>query len=378
MTSKLIIELLILALIAVGAVRIFFHTCIVRDYLSFCPVLAFVLALCFPLAWPVDLIFLAAAFLSVLSFFFNLPYIVQFAKGLRFSHFTAALFIASPFFLVLSLGLGALLVGLHPVVRDAPEITEKRELLEGSLASGLFVRSSYVAPVNGVAESLTAADTQSDMPLLIFVPDIRSGLEGSRALSEELALRGYEVFAAEIYSRDGSYLSSCNSRALRRFASRLAFARSALWLSQNEESFASVLRASYTALIDTKAKEAASEGRQVFLLGESYARGILKSLAETNGAVDAAFCIGEEGSYAGEAGGYAEGYGFIRQSDPWLAVLLGGSRDADCTEAALIAEAADSFFKGAAFNGTEQPEIEAMTADDTGDSIIEETSTEDI
>ncbi|GMO51207.1 MAG: hypothetical protein Pg6C_15810 [Treponemataceae bacterium] len=333
MVDSTLAFLLILFLCAVLCLRFFFQDGIARDSLSvLAPGNLVLCVLCF-FAWGVSLSSLLVAFSALIVFFINAHSFFCFAARLKHGRFSGGFAAASLITLPLILAAGALLVYTRPVSSGGgvlrkikmpsgtAEIQRENAVFTGSLGGGFFPRSGILEPLNGYITAFAPRDKDAgDMPLVLFVSDIRASVNDYEPFLMRLADEGYEVKAAEFFTRDNRRFGSfMDSRPVRKFAACFLASLDKELFDADTGLHAAIAAKEYEALIELYGKEAARSGRTVFLLADSDARIVQQAAGGFWQGVSVTVTPGP-----------APGVGCIEQTDPLFALCLGFQRDPLC------------------------------------------------
>lgn len=325
MNQQFVAEIAVLVLLLACSARIFFSARIRLDALSILGLAALVCTVIAVGAWGLSVVWAALGVLSAVSALCNARPLAGFVRRARHREFSGVCCIVSFVLFIAGALLLCAVVCLRP--RDPAAalrgVSEETAALTGTLNGGLEFRSRFSQPVAGKLVRFSAAQSAASAPVILTVPDIRSGIAGLHPLYVELARLGYEVIAAELYTPDGSYFSGIADRmSMRRFSAQ----RQTLFANEryeiNDDFYVVRALSSFRALFELCEPE--TRGRSVFFLGESYAVRAVQELHEKEGLGTGYFCINgaDAAGMVHTLDGYREGYACITQSDPLFAGLL--------------------------------------------------------
>jgi hypothetical protein len=307
MFSSLSAFLLILTVCAALCLRCLFQDRISRDSLSVLALANMVLCVLCLFAWDLSLAFLLVFFLTFIVLLINLRCMLRVGSHLRHGGFSAGFVIASLLTLLPVIVCGVLLVYYRPVSIDNNGVTKQTATFTGSFRSGFFERSAF-QPLNALVTSFAPNDMNERAPLVLFVSPDESSASDYEPFFLLLCKEGYEIKAAEFWTFDSRRFSApLDSKLFRKFAARLNAVRGE-WGAGDSKS------REYAALIDLYGKDAAQNGRRVYLLCDYNVAAAIKAAQSFPEA------------FAVRAGPKA-GFGCIEQTEPLLARVLGFRRD---------------------------------------------------
>ena len=328
MNSQFIVHLAILLMVIIASLRIFLSSRIELDGLSFFAPGALLCAASAVFVWGLSPSLCILLILSSVLFICNLRPLLQFIHHISHRSFSAKFCFVSFILLISAIAFLVLIIYLYP--QDPPAqikgVSERTIALTGTLNGGISERKMFSQPITGKLAHFISKNTTEQQPVLLSIPDIRSGIVGMHPLYTELAKRGYEVIAAELYTQDGSYFSGIADRmTLRRFTAQCQtlFANNRYIL--NNDFYIIRSQSAYQALLNLYADKLT--GRKIFLIGESYSQEAVSVLTEKDNRIAGYFCINgiDSNGNTFELPNYQQGYACISQSDPLFAAVLNGT-----------------------------------------------------
>jgi hypothetical protein len=329
MLGSVAAALLILSLCAIICLRCLFQESISRDSISFLSLVNIILCVLYLFAWGVSLTLLLISCVALVVFFLNIQNLVRFTARLKHGRFSTGFVIGSLVMLPIIAGAGFLVAYTRPVndypvrvnfkpvfPQEPPAVLRRTDVFSGSFRSGFSPRRGVFEPLNVYVTTFSPRDKNAaDLPLVLFVCDVRASVRDYEPFLVRLAGAGYEVRAAEFFTDDNRRFGALlNSKPLRKFSARMASLHGKEPVDADAAS--AIAAKEYGILIDWYGKDAADGGRAVFLLADSSVDAVNRASANFS-----------PGKPAVVTPGPVPGFGCIEQTDPLFARYLGFERD---------------------------------------------------
>ena len=339
MYNPILGEWLILSLLFLNCSRIFFIKYGKVDVLTVLAPVCVILSVLQIVAWGVYLYSAVILFISIFCFFTNFRAFLRFKAGLLVDHYSAAFKVGEVMVLLLTLGVGALLVYFRPGnTRPSDYSAEIKKIrLSGDFTGG-FSESLPFQLAQGEVILVQPADERNfNGQSIIVMADKSATAAEYMPLMLNFAGKGFKVFSGEFYARDMKW---CHSGADFKF-----FRRSMLF---------------HDRLFDLKQFEMQ---KQFFTFNIEKEFGAMLKLVKDetlrdDGTFEPVYLVGDwmsgialpefKGDNADSVSGYAlltdfeeyqtPGFGFIQSTDPLLAYKMGLEKDLNFTAARTIAE----------------------------------------
>ena len=333
---RVIGELLIFFLLFLTNSRVLYVRHEKRDSLVILAPVSLFLVLLHILAWGLDFFNFYALVLSIIVLLSNFHALFRYSENLYIDHYSVLMIFWTVITSILSIGGMVVLIIFYPINYSNKKlnINETTSYYEGSIRSG-FTEKSVFGRTNMILhefspvvsdDSVTPADSE-DL-IIVFVADKRSESEYSKNYLQLLASKGYTVCTADIYTDDIKWLGI---KTEARFYRRAAMITKSLFYPQD---FA-LEHTKYTynttneleALIPMLQEhygqnEAYSQPVKFFLISDELGSTATEYFAKKNEDLVAGYLLlNSIPDYK------SDGYGFISQTEPLLARILGFKRD---------------------------------------------------
>ena len=304
-----------------------------RDAMVILAPLSLFLVLLHILAWGLDIYNLYGLVLSVIVLLSNFHALFRYSENLYIDHYSFLMIFWTIVTSILSVGAIVVLIVFYPISYSNKKlnINETTTYYEGSIRSG-FTEKTVFGRTNLILHEFTpvvAADTSSQEDLIIvYVADKRSETEYSKNYLQLLASKGYTVCSAGIYTDDIKWLGI---KAEARFYRRMSMIIRSLFYSKifaldhtkytynttNElEALIPLLQEYYSQ------KEQYSDSLKFFIISDELGSDATEFFAKKNPELVTGYLLlNSISEYK------TEGYGFITQTEPLLARILGNTRD---------------------------------------------------
>lgn len=339
MYNPILGEWLILSLLFLNCIRIFFIKYGKVDVLTVLAPVCVILSVLQIVAWGVYLYSAVILFISIFCFFTNFRAFLRFKAGLLVDHYSAAFKIGEVMVLLLTLGVGALLVYFRPGnTRPSDYSAEIKKIrLSGDFTGG-FSESLPFQLAQGEVILVQPADERNfNGQSIIVMADKSATAAEYMPLMLNFAGNGFKVFSGEFYARDMKW---CHSGADFKFFRRSMLFHDRLFdlkqFEMQKQFFTFNIEKEFGAMLKLVKDETLRDDgtfEPVYLVGDWMSGIALPEFKADN---------------ADSVSGYAlltdfeeyqtPGFGFIQSTDPLLAYKMGLEKDLNFTVARTIAE----------------------------------------
>lgn len=339
MYNPILGEWLILSLLFLNCIRIFFIKYGKVDVLTVLAPVCVILSVLQIVAWGVYLYSAVILFISIFCFFTNFRAFLRFKAGLLVDHYSAAFKIGEVMVLLLTLGVGALLVYFRPGnTRPSDYSAEIKKIrLSGDFTGG-FSESLPFQFAQGEVILVQPADERNfNGQSIIVMADKSATAAEYMPLMLNFAGKGFKVFSGEFYARDMKW---CHSGADFKFFRRSMLFHDRLFdlkqFEMQKQFFTFNIEKEFGAMLKLVKDETLRDDgtfEPVYLVGDWMSGIALPEFKADN---------------ADSVSGYAlltdfeeyqtPGFGFIQSTDPLLAYKMGLEKDLNFTVARTIAE----------------------------------------
>lgn len=339
MYNPILGEWLILSLLFLNCSRIFFIKYGKVDVLTVLAPVCVILSVLQIVAWGVYLYSAVILFISIFCFFTNFRAFLRFKAGLLVDHYSAAFKIGEVMVLLLTLGVGALLVYFRPGnTRPSDYSAEIKKIrLSGDFTGG-FSESLPFQLAQGEVILVQPADERNfNGQSIIVMADKSATAAEYMPLMLNFAGKGFKVFSGEFYARDMKW---CHSGADFKFFRRSMLFHDRLFdlkqFEMQKQFFTFNIEKEFGAMLKLVKDETLRDDgtfEPVYLVGDWMSGIALPEFKADN---------------ADSVSGYAlltdfeeyqtPGFGFIQSTDPLLAYKMGLEKDLNFTAARTIAE----------------------------------------
>lgn len=339
MYNPILGEWLILSLLFLNCIRIFFIKYGKVDVLTVLAPVCVILSVLQIVAWGVYLYSAVILFISIFCFFTNFRAFLRFKAGLLVDHYSAAFKIGEVMVLLLTLGVGALLVYFRPGnTRPSDYSAEIKKIrLSGDFTGG-FSESLPFQLAQGEVILVQPADERNfNGQSIIVMADKSATAAEYMPLMLNFAGKGFKVFSGEFYARDMKW---CHSGADFKFFRRSMLFHDRLFdlkqFEMQKQFFTFNIEKEFGAMLKLVKDETLRDDgtfEPVYLVGDWMSGIALPEFKADN---------------ADSVSGYAlltdfeeyqtPGFGFIQSTDPLLAYKMGLEKDLNFTAARTIAE----------------------------------------
>lgn len=339
MYNPILGEWLILSLLFLNCIRIFFIKYGKVDVLTVLAPVCVILSVLQIVAWGVYLYSAVILFISIFCFFTNFRAFLRFKAGLLVDHYSAAFKIGEVMVLLLTLGVGALLVYFRPGnTRPSDYSAEIKKIRFSGDFTGGFSESLPFQLAQGEVILVQPADERNfNGQSIIVMADKSATAAEYMPLMLNFAGKGFKVFSGEFYARDMKW---CHSGADFKFFRRSMLFHDRLFdlkqFEMQKQFFTFNIEKEFGAMLKlVKDKTTQKDGtfEPVYLVGDWMSGIALPEFKADN---------------ADSVSGYAlltdfeeyqtPGFGFIQSTDPLLAYKMGLEKDLNFTAARTIAE----------------------------------------
>ena len=339
MYNPILGEWLILSLLFLNCIRIFFIKYGKVDVLTVLAPVCVILSVLQIVAWGIYLYSAVILFISIFCFFTNFRAFLRFKAGLLVDHYSAAFKIGEVMVLLLTLGVGALLVYFRPGnTRPSDYSAEIKKIrLSGDFTGG-FSESLPFQLAQGEVILVQPADERNfNGQSIIVMADKSATAAEYMPLMLNFAGKGFKVFSGEFYARDMKW---CHSGADFKFFRRSMLFHDRLFdlkqFEMQKQFFTFNIEKEFGAMLKLVKDETLRDDgtfEPVYLVGDWMSEIAMPEFKADN---------------ADSVSGYAlltdfeeyqtPGFGFIQSTDPLLAYKMGLEKDLNFTAARTIAE----------------------------------------
>lgn len=339
MYNPILGEWLILSLLFLNCIRIFFIKYGKVDVLTVLAPVCVILSVLQIVAWGIYLYSAVILFISIFCFFTNFRAFLRFKAGLLVDHYSAAFKVGEVMVLLLTLGVGALLVYFRPGnTRPSDYSAEIKKIrLSGDFTGG-FSESLPFQLAQGEVILVQPADERNfNGQSIIVMADKSATAAEYMPLMLNFAGKGFKVFSGEFYARDMKW---CHSGADFKFFRRSMLFHDRLFdlkqFEMQKQFFTFNIEKEFGAMLKLVKDETLRDDgtfEPVYLVGDWMSGIALPEFKADN---------------ADSVSGYAlltdfeeyqtPGFGFIQSTDPLLAYKMGLEKDLNFTAARTIAE----------------------------------------
>lgn len=325
---KLAGDILILIFLIITNGRVFSLKKSRTDSLVMLAPLSFLLSSLMLFAFSVDIFSILIWLLSLLVLLTNFHALFRISSKLVIDRYSGLMKGWAVFTLAFS---SAILLGLiffRPVYVSSSKlgVTETKKNFSGSFASDFSETETFTICNAYFTEFSTCPEITYRSNVVIFMPDKRGDTEAYKPFLQKLSKAGFTVCTCDFYTKDGKWIHSIeDSRMLRSFGLRLrSLVNRQDYLSRREYftfNFSKELEALLKIL-----KTRYGEDCRYFIatdnLGITAANDIAQKYSDL---ITGTFDISTVPEYK------TAGYGFVEQTDPLTALLLGQKRDKNFT-----------------------------------------------
>lgn len=339
MYNPILGEWLILSLLFLNCIRIFFIKYGKVDVLTVLAPVCVILSVLQIVAWGVYLYSAVILFISIFCFFTNFRAFLRFKAGLLVDHYSAAFKIGEVMVLLLTLGVGALLVYFRPGnTRPSDYFAEIKKIrLSGDFTGG-FSESLPFQLAQGEVILVQPADERNfNGQSIIVMADKSATAAEYMPLMLNFAGKGFKVFSGEFYARDMKW---CHSGADFKFFRRSMLFHDRLFdlkqFEMQKQFFTFNIEKEFGAMLKLVKDETLRDDgtfEPVYLVGDWMSGIALPEFkADNEDSVSGYALLTDFEEYQ------TPGFGFIQSTDPLLAYKMGLEKDLNFTVARTIAE----------------------------------------
>lgn len=316
-------ELLIFILLLITNLRVFFVEHVKRDPLVALAPFTLILSILQILAWGFEVFTALGFILSFLVLLSNFHAMFRYSEQLYIDHYSPLMKCWSIFTTILSSLFILLTLYFYPIQLNNSKIQvqENQTKLTGSFRTG-FTPASPFSGTNGFLHEFTPQNNINKKEIILFIPDKRGNTFYYKPYLQLLAKEGFTVCSADFYSNDNKWLHSfADSKTFRRLGMCLTSLLQPQYFLSQREYF------SYNTSIELKElariiPEIYGTDAKIFIISDGMGEIAINDFAKSN--PDFAAGILALNSIEDFK---TSGYGFVEQTDPLLALVLGYKRD---------------------------------------------------
>ena len=322
-------EFLIFLLLLITNSRVFFVESR-KDSIVLLSPLAVLLAVFQIFSWGFDVFTGTALILSILVLFSNFHALYRYFERLYVDHYSPLMYIWAISTCLVCLFCLAFLIYFAPstpltqrrVNKTTTNVIMERERFNGSFRSG-FEKASSLQKTN-IQFNIFAPETKNDLPLIVFFPDKRAETYHYIPYLLQLAEEGYTIISSDINTKDCLWLHNpLDARPLRRFGMLLASQMDPFKFDSQTEFYTYNSSLECKAVFDLLKKKYADNPEQKYILMSDFMADTAVSdyAKEHQNQIAGIIYMNQLPDYQ------TKGYGFVAQTDPFVASLLNIKRD---------------------------------------------------
>lgn len=337
-------KLLICFFLLLSHLRIFFTQQEKNSGLCILSPIAFFVALLDFLAYGANIFSCTLCVLSLFAFIFNVRALMRFFYSLHVDRYSASFVVFSVFMVIASLALAISIFYFSPVRMRSSDlgISEKDIRLSGSMRSG-FLKSNMFEFASGyvtVCEPDNFSEN-SELPIVLVLPDKRGDVKAYRPYMLELSKIGYTVAGADFYTDELDYLESVsNKKLLRKFSFSVKSLRDQKFLQDNSSKHTMLELQEISTFIKFIQNEFGNERKIFFVADGMTCEAAKKYMEENNAAISGVFIMNDRSYYK------TSGFGMVEQTNPLVAkVVFNLPRDKTFSMPKRLAADTDEYIK---------------------------------
>lgn len=328
MESPFFGELLILYLLLLNCCRMFFLRYGKVDSLTILAPITVILAVLQIFAWGVSTVSVVILFISLFCFFTNFRALLRFAGGLYVDHYNFGFKVGAFLVIILSLLVTGFLFKYRPVIlnKKSFDVVQKKVRVSGDFTGGLR-KSELFEKADGeilIIEPEKNWNCQS----IVVIADKRADSIEYIPLMKFLAVKGYRVYGGDFFTRDSKWLGKAgNFKSVRKFLMKTAYFDNPTKFEAEKEFYSFNCQKELKEMLDFVEREEAVESENglqfepVFVIGDWMSDICLEDVAKNDSRISGYLKLSEVKEYE------TCGFGFVQQTEPFTAHLLGKERD---------------------------------------------------
>lgn len=340
-------ELLILFLITANCARIFFLRYGKVDSLTILAPISFVLCLLQIFAWGIDVFSAILLFISLFCSIINFRALLRFSSGLYVDYYSIAFKFGAVFTLILAVAEIVLILVFMParMLPSSFKVVEQKFRVTGNLLNNIEI-AKYFEKSCGEVKIYKPENKEIAKPeTIILIADKRADTFNYEPYIFTLVQKGYTVYSADFYSKDLKWLHSVGDL---RFLRRAFLVYKSLF---NKERFESEKEFyTYNSGIECNAifnfvsnlrneendENLQEKSNSIFIVSDWMSENAVQDFYKLNSQK-----VGGIINLCDFAEYQTKGYGFVEQTDPFVAFCLGFKKDSKLKNVSLIAAATE-------------------------------------
>ena len=365
MNSPFLGEALILSLLIFNCARFFFLKYGRIDSLAVLAPISVVLTVLQILAWGIDIFTLLLLVISVFAFFTNFRALLRLASGLYVDHYSIAFRIGAVIVLCASVLELALLIYFRPLYLNARKynVSIQKTRLCGTFAGGFFTAAPFEISSANMWVIQPANEKSLNGGVVALLTDKRADVSDYAPYTFSLAQKGFKVYAVDFYARDLKWFHTMgDSRYFRRIFALFSYLKNPVKFELEKEFYTYNSMQEMNALLEIirqnenydKHGEAQSGAERVanagdeteeiseqkiatkmplLFIGDWMTEIALQDFEKLHkDEICGVFYFAAEEEYA------TPGFGFVEQTRPIVAYILGKKRNEDLDKVRLLTE----------------------------------------
>lgn len=360
---------MILVLLIFNSTRSFFLKYSRIDSLAVLAPISMVLVILQILAWGIDVFTLLLLVISVFAFFTNFRALLRLSSGLYVDHYSVAFRIGEVLVLLASVLELGLLIYFRPVYLNTKNynVSIQKVRLEGSFAGGFFTASAFENPSANMWIIQPANEKDFNGGIIALLTDKRADISDYAPYTFSLAKKGFKVYAVDFYARDLKWFYTMGDvRYFRRIFMLFSYFKNPVKFELEKEFYTYNSMQEMNAVLEIiKQNENADAGRGANIYAddeyENYENkedAVESTMEKPNGNTVLPLFVGDwmaeialqdfEKLHRDEICGVfyfaveeeysTPGFGFVEQTRPLVAYVLGKERNANLEKTTVLAE----------------------------------------
>lgn len=321
MESPIFGEILVLFLMLLCCGRMFILKYGKVDSLTILAPISLLLAVLQIFAWGADVVSLIILVVALFCFFTNFRALLRFTGGLYVDHYNFGFKFGAFIVIVLSLA-GIVLLGFFkPEIEKNSDlgVEQKKFYLNGDFIGG-FEESGAFQTKNAEIYEYKSTDTKHDRKqAVIILSDKRADAIEYFPLMKHLAAAGYTVFSGDFYARDVKWFHTVSdSRFLRKFTMRANYYQNKVKFEAQKEFYSFNSKRELEAMVQFVSGQFDS----IYVIGDWMSDIAMDDFVRENpSAVCGTMKLTELEGFE------TAGFGFVQQTNPLYAAILGFKRE---------------------------------------------------
>lgn len=346
MTNQTLSQLLISFILILSCLRVFFPSRERQESIAILPVIAFILSILEILAWGANIIEIIIFALSVSVLLINIRALFRLAENLIVDHYSGLFITGNIIFLILSVLVAATSIYFSPIKTNLTKYNVKHTTVY------------YTGSENTSFKVCVGPNDKRNLALHCYKPNSTVQKEVGNTVifipSECAFTRTYEPFFAKL-AKEGYCVYSADFLNIKQ-RTPLYYAKER---AKNSEEYKAFVENEKTDIFINRYKALSTiiediAGTEQICVGDDLPKDVYISLLREENHIKRCFDIANIGEYN------TKGFGFVEQTEPLTAVLLGYKKDASSYASNKTATILDSMIKSA----EEKPTTKTIVIED--------------